>query len=322
MVSGGPQALHQLGAALLDAGFDARMVYHPLPTARTSPERYAGYGVPVAADLPDEPDVVVVLAETMTSLVWQFQRATVLIWWLSWDHHPANQRPDRWTKRVKQWWRLRFGRERAYCFQPRPRVRHAWQSEYARQRLVERGVVDPLPLTDYIAPALVQPESALRIDGRTDQVLYNPKKGFAFTQRVIEQARVAAPQVAFVPLLGYSEPQMSELLGRAKAYIDFGDHPGRDRIPREAAACGCVVVTGRKGSAANAVDVPLPEVYKVDQSLDDAPARVVRLLEDVLRDHPTHLRAQQGLREAIRSQRDTFLAEARALGEALSVPAR
>ena len=45
-------------------------------------------------------------------------------------------------------------------------------------------------------------------------------------------------------------------------YIDFGPHPGMDRLPREAALAGCIVLTNREGAANFAKDVPLPEEFK------------------------------------------------------------
>ena len=45
-------------------------------------------------------------------------------------------------------------------------------------------------------------------------------------------------------------------------YIDFGPHPGMDRLPREAALAGCVVVTNREGAANFDEDTPLPSQFK------------------------------------------------------------
>ncbi|KAL3809235.1 hypothetical protein ACHAXA_005283 [Cyclostephanos tholiformis] len=45
-------------------------------------------------------------------------------------------------------------------------------------------------------------------------------------------------------------------------YIDFGPHPGMDRLPREAALAGCIVITNREGAAAHDEDVPLPQEFK------------------------------------------------------------
>ena len=47
-------------------------------------------------------------------------------------------------------------------------------------------------------------------------------------------------------------------------YIDFGHHPDKERLPREAAIHGCIVITGLCGSAANSQDVPLPNYLKLN----------------------------------------------------------
>ena len=43
--------------------------------------------------------------------------------------------------------------------------------------------------------------------------------------------------------------QVVDLMSESKVYIDFGNHPGKDRIPREAVINGCCVITGVRGSA-------------------------------------------------------------------------
>lgn len=311
-LTGGPEALHQLGHAMRAAGLDAAITYFPMRPDNRTPEKFAHYGVPVELRLADAPDVVVVVGETATDWVWRIRRARVLVWWLSVDFH--FKRPEKWTKRAKLWLRERLPSRRPYAFQPHARVRHAWQSEYARRFLLSRGVTDALPLTDYIAPALTVPEEALPAAPRRDVCLYNPRKGWAFTQRLIAACEGAG--VEFVPLVGYTEAQLRELFGAAKLYVDFGEHPGRDRIPREAAASGCVVLTGRRGSAGNPVDVPLPEAYKFDEDAPDVLPRLRATIAAVCADDAAHRAAQAGYRAWVRPQRETFFAEAAALGRA------
>jgi hypothetical protein len=48
-------------------------------------------------------------------------------------------------------------------------------------------------------------------------------------------------------------------------YIDFGPHPGMDRLPREATLARCVVITNREGAANFEEDVPLPSEFKFAQ---------------------------------------------------------
>ena len=71
------------------------------------------------------------------------------------------------------------------------------------------------------------------------------------------------------------------MLRRARIYIDFGPHPGMDRLPREAALAGCVVITNAEGAAQYDEDVPIPGDYKIRKFDVD---RIHRLLRSCLND--------------------------------------
>lgn len=308
-VSGGPEALHQFMAALKAQGRNAHMAYLPLDPANRCHPRYEHYGVPLRHELLDREDQLIVVPETMTNMVLEYKRATLLIWWLSVDNYFKTVPTGRWRwfkNRVRASW----GGHKFYSFQKSPRLLHTYQSEYAREFLAKQGIHDALPLTDYI-PAASQAPAAVAEGGRRDVCLYNPLKGAEFTARLI--AHCEGSGIEFLALKGFNEAQMQEHFATAKAYIDFGEHPGRDRIPREAALGGCVVVTGRLGSAANAVDVPLPEAYKVDQSRPDALTHISALLKDLMQRHGAHAAAQQAYVQQIRGQRELFQAEAGAV---------
>jgi hypothetical protein len=45
--------------------------------------------------------------------------------------------------------------------------------------------------------------------------------------------------------------------------MDFGPHPGMDRLPREAAMADCIVITNREGAAFYKEDIPIPSQYKI-----------------------------------------------------------
>jgi hypothetical protein len=60
-----------------------------------------------------------------------------------------------------------------------------------------------------------------------------------------------------------NENQVIETLARSKVYIDFGHHPGRDRIPRESAILGNCVITNYLGSAGFYNDIPIESKYKI-----------------------------------------------------------
>ena len=74
-------------------------------------------------------------------------------------------------------------------------------------------------------------------------------------------------------------------------YIDFGPHPGMDRLPREAALAGCIVITNREGAAAHDEDVPLPPEYKFRKFDVEA---IHALLGDCCRGNDAEGRGGQG----------------------------
>ena len=69
-------------------------------------------------------------------------------------------------------------------------------------------------------------------------------------------------EIKWIPLINLTNYQVRELLMTSKVYVDFGNHPGKDRFPREAAICGCCVITGKRGSAKFERDVLIEEKYK------------------------------------------------------------
>ena len=60
----------------------------------------------------------------------------------------------------------------------------------------------------------------------------------------------------FIPVRDMTHKEMAELGMKAKVYIDFGPYPGREKIHREMAVCGCSIITGSDGCASNPIDVP------------------------------------------------------------------
>lgn len=315
--TGGPEALHQLGAALIAAGHEAAMHYLPARATNRCPPRYLHYGVPVVHQFEDRPDVVVVIPEVMTDWVWRLHHAQRLIWWLSVAFY--RQRPKKWTKRAKLWLRERLPSRRPYTFQPLPRLKHVYHGEYVRRFLASHGIADALPLCEYLSPAFLIEEADVPAATRRSVCLYNPRKGLAFTQQVI--AACAGTGIEFVPLSGYNEDQLRALFGSSKLYIDFGEHPGRDRMPREAAACGCIVFTGQRGSAGNPVDVPLPPFYKLDEQQPETLGLLRTRLLQACEAYDEHRQAQSEYRQWIRRLPQAFAADVAGVVAAFS-PAR
>jgi hypothetical protein len=136
------------------------------------------------------------------------------------------------------------------------KITHFYQSFYALDFLQKNGAEKYLPLFDYIPSKYV--ESTYDITQKKNIVCYNPVKGLGITNQI----KSLNPDIKFVPIVGMDESQIIELLKTSKIYIDFGHHPGRDRIPRESAILGNCVITNSTGSAGFYNDIPVSKEFK------------------------------------------------------------
>ena len=133
-------------------------------------------------------------------------------------------------------------------------------------------------------------------------VAYNPKKGFAFTKKIIKKAK----DVKFIPLINMSRDEVIKTLQRAKVYIDFGNHPGKDRIPREAAILGCCVITGKRGSAAFFEDVSIPNEYKFKDREENIP-NIIDKIKDCFENYEERYKDFEYYREVIKNEPQKFI---------------
>jgi hypothetical protein len=294
--AGGLEALHQFVHELTALGVEAWLVASPDSRGLPEEPAYAAYGCRYAENIPDSPDSVVVVPEVAISFLDSYPRSKRAIWWLSVDFgEPYNEHP--WTSRG----RLRVLIQGAH---------NLTQSEYARVEIARREGVTTHMLTDYTVfaggPGRLH-------DGGPGSVAYNPFRGDERTSLV----RARAPHLDWRPIQGLSRSGVDDLLRRTTVYLDLGFHPGKDRIPREAALAGCVVVVGRDGSAAYDEDVPLPGGYKVD--LDGDPEHVAVEVADrlarIVADPDPHREAQRSYVESIGREREVFGQEVAAFVE-------
>ena len=156
-----------------------------------------------------------------------------------------------------------------------------------------------LRVSDYIGENYGQ--FILPAQYRQNIALYNPAKGFGEICPLIE----ATPWLNGVPLQGLSEEEMIVIMQAAKVYVDFGNHPGKDRIPRETASCGCCVITNKKGSAAFYEDVPIPDEYKFED-VHSAYDEIAVLLSDICENYGFHMKRFDRYRQFIAGEKAKF----------------
>lgn len=299
-VTGGIELLHQLACELnRHKGVEAVMWYRGKNTVDPQPSRYNEYGNHYEiTETPDKNSILLfpeIWAEDTNKPDYADYRK--VIYWMSVDNYFTHAHKTR---------------NEACNFQVEL---HLVQSEYARDFLINQVHVKPemiLCLTDYINQAyFANPECRNRLP----KVLYNPAKGLNFTKQIIK----ALPDVEFKAIENMTMEKVIELMDSSMLYIDFGNHPGKDRMPREAAIRGCAIITSREGSAKFYQDVSIGDVYKIGCKPENIPL-IVEQIKWVLETYPERFDDFKAYRDTITQEYGKFRAEVSELVQRLYKP--
>lgn len=319
-VTGGPETMHQAAMLLANEGESVGM-YYINPHTMNVPDRFKQYGVQSVDHIEDHENNIIIVPETLTYVLYKFHRIRKCIWWLSRDNYFNTDARQlvKWRMEVHHWPRLltpiawatlackgkiHFNR---YHFEDEGTYFHAYNCELAHQYLLENGVPEDrtLYLCGPLNEAFFEKAQSPRKSNRENIILYNPNKGIEFTDKIISAAKSVNLRAEFIALRGMTPDQISELMSRAKIYMDFGNFPGPERIPREAVTMGCNIITSRNGAAANNVDVPIPDELKFCDSENCIPG-IINTLEDMLARYDEYYHYYDAYREKVVRQVTLF----------------
>lgn len=313
LVTGGTELLHQLVDYLNNHNVNTFIIYHGVGE-KTVPEAFAKYNIKQAPSAEDKSDNIEVIPETMVKLAFETRHSQKSIWWMSVDNYFKINNCSildtwKWNNKlglrlfIKKLYRFIKGSNlytNVVCLSQirGKQISHFYQSEYARRFLLAHDLKDMYPLSDYINQEFETDETY----EKENIVLYNPAKGYKFTQSLIKRA----PAIRWTALKGFTRSELIKVIKRAKIYIDFGNHPGKDRLPRECASNGCVIITGKQGSAKYQKDIMIDDIYKFDE---DQSEKIIAQIENVFSDYDFHLENQREYRESISKERAVFESE-------------
>lgn len=252
--TGGPLAIHQAAAKIRDLGGQAGMIYIRNSKSRSAFKFQSGaiagnlnyfgrkrisnelrsYGFPTNQEFSIHDHFVV--PEAFPELAFQLLQVgcrKVSIWWLSVDNFPLQQLNTLQSQSLLK------------------RCGHLCQSVYAFDFVKRHGGQNISMLSDEID--LSVPREIPQTQNRKIDFCYLPNKAIGADEILEDLSR----QFTIKPLKGLSRAQIKETLLDSKIFLDFGHHPGKDRVPREAALCGAIPVVRREGAARFKADVPL-----------------------------------------------------------------
>ncbi len=305
--TGGTELLHQLTHKLNEIGRKAFITYYLEGNCNRksfTPEEFRKYVTHscMMNEVIDEPQNVIILPEVCIGKHRKFRYIQKCIWWLSVDNYINSYGR---LSRLKKYGFLSFCKHLIlndfnYDSDINKVEAHLCQSNYAISFVISKGIEQNriFYLSDYINDIYYQNYDAGK---KQDIVLYNPKKGIEFTKQLIERS----PDIRWIAIQNMNNDQVLKVLQKAKVYVDFGNHPGKDRIPREAALAGCCILTNRRGSAAYRADVPIIEKYKFDDNFENIDKIIARIRE-CFRYYSELVEDFENYRDIIKNEKEKF----------------
>lgn len=235
--TGGPEAIHEF-VSELNKLEHARIWFWDVKSYPPQPEEYKSYGCDYVTKLPDGYDGVLIVPEIWANRILDYPQCKRAVYWLGIDAYAG------WTPESE---RGAFLRDE--------NILHIAQSDYALDFLRRLGVKHTAKCTDMLNADFYADYDE---EPRSDVVLFNPAKATPFMHELMS----ACTGIEFKALQGMTRAEMIDTMRHAKLYVDFGEFPGRERIPREAVLCGCCIITSKIGAAAYYGD--FSHTYKYD----------------------------------------------------------
>lgn len=286
--TGGTLLLHQLADWLQTHGFTVKIHYIPNIENPIHPE-FEKYNLSYCSKIEDSSNNLLIVPEVFPFELIKYKKIQTALWWLSVDNY---FRSFNNASKKRQF----FNKIMGYYSLYNKAQHHFCQSQYAIDFLASKGLRGIL-LSDYLHDEFISKE--ITLPSKSNVILYNPKKGQEFTTKLIQ----AAPDLEWKPIINMTPSEVFNTLLASKVYIDFGFHPGKDRFPREAAICGCCIITGKRGAAANEIDIPIPLDYKFEE---DNIFLIIEKIRFIMENHETCIQQQNAYRDKILVEKANF----------------
>lgn len=265
--TGGTELLHQLFYKLKNKGVKVKIYYYNYTSGDPVAGRFKKYEVEYVLKVEDEKNNLLIVPEVATHLLKDFTNIGKSIWWLSIDNYFVSQKNEK--NKLKKFFKKIFKLQRIENeISKNKEINHYVQSIYAKEFLEKRKIKKIQYLSDYLNETFLKEEVNFSSKNREDIILYNPRKGIEFTTELIKRYR----DFKFVALENMTPEEIIDVCKKSKIYIDFGNHPGKDRFPREAAILGCCVITGKRGAAKYFEDISILDKYKFKDSITEIEA--------------------------------------------------
>ncbi len=282
VITGGVNSLHNLCKALTANHYNAYMYYVDADETVLNDFQITSYQVNRIHYLNDSHDTLVVVPETMISLILQLQKAQKVVYWLGLTYYfknptwrfPFNLKLIRKLIACRSYdgyssGSLEITKRRLNEFAKshlnlwNGNVIHISNSHFVGNYCRQKGSPHTYVLHNPIRQEFYTHQ--LNFKNREKLILFGPKT----PQKIIRRLKKHLPEFSIIRLKKIPFNRVVELMSKAVIFAEFGNYSGRDRMPREAAMLGCNIFMNTRGTAAFEDDYNIPREYTIADSPDN-----------------------------------------------------
>lgn len=288
--TGGPEALHQLCHTLRENNQTAFVFPQKGTENNARVKEYEKYDAPEIRFY-NRSDIIVI-PEVTPRLISKTEKS--ILWWLSVDNSPliTGSKFNKPNKILDRRFYKKFYSESTF---------HVTQSLYAYNFLRNQVNLEATMLTDWVSTPKINLQAS-----RSKYVAVNGNKGLD----KYEKLRNLMPEIEFRVVKNMTKKDAMELIANSELYLDLGNQPGKDRLPREAALLNVPVLILEAGSAFGSNDFQLSHEYKFQwNNLEDLKRKIWFILEN----KPKATKDQGIFKKNIEIERETFKNEVKDL---------
>lgn len=306
--TGGPEALYQLGSQLRKVGIDAFMHYVSYDKDKySSPthKEYERYNMPYMLDVENKKENWIIFPETFSVMLWEenYTELNKMIWWLSVTNYFISLDAQERELRGKKFFKL----QKKLNMLPIPTIRrlrkmnvhHIAHSYFSVDFLRKKRIKTIGQISDYMKETFLKGKNYQKF--KENIVTYNAIKNKGFFEGIIENT----PEINWFPIQNMTNEQVVETLKKAKVYVDFGYHPGKERMPREACLMDCCLIIGKEGSAQYKEDMPILDEYHFDKEEKNIP-KIIEKIKDCMLNYPERIKDFTSYKNVLLKEKETF----------------
>jgi len=318
VISGGVNSLHNLCASLVRNGFIAAMYYFNAKPEILNSYQIKSYNVNRFNGKIDEPDQIIIVPETMIEILTTFSKAKKIIYWLALNYYFKNP-PWRSPFHLKAFRKLiscrsYYGYSGELLEKGKRKLNefskskfniwtddfiHISNSNFVANYCRHKGANETFVLFNPIRDEFYLKKNDINL--RKNIILFGPKTH----KLLVFFARVFLKGYRIIQLRHIPFQKVYQLMSESLIFAEFGNNPGRDRMPREATMLGCIVFMNTRGSSALKEDYNIYNHYKIVDKLLNYPV-IIKRIKKAAKNYKTQISDFNQFREQLKNEKVIF----------------